>query len=768
MKLVVPAALPMTSRLTAPRAAALAALAAAAVYAGSLGHGFVWDDHIHIEAAPFVQDARNLRVLASPGFWLGRVEVEGSARPLLLASLLADRALWGTAPRGYHLTNILLHAAAAAALTLLAAAVTAESSAALLAGLLFALHPVQSEAVCAVSFRADIIAALFVFLALLAARRAHDARPAAWTATAAAAFALALLAKESAAVFPALYWLTERLTAPPRARAKLSGIQLCAFLVVLAAYAAFRAPRGGYASLVDPSAAGAPVKGAPAAPTRPSFQIDPSPPPWKAALPTRGARARAMLSVFLDYARLIVWPAGLQADRSPVLDPTRLSARALGGAAVALAMLAAGWWARRRLPAASLGMAWFFVALAPVAGIVPLHNLIAERYLYLPLAGLCLAAAAALQAASRRAPRPAWALACAGAVLAGTAAAATARRVPAWRDDAALFGGRIESDGSRLRYNRGLLARGTGDYSLARAEYRKALELDPGSVEAMVNLSEVEGALGHPDEELALLRRATAANPRSSTAQEALGNALQRRGRRDEALDAFKRAVGDNSRSPSARARYARALFDTALEQGEVAAALDPKNEQIYYENGRIAQDAGRYALAAESFRRAVRADPKHALAWANLGACLHREGKLEEALGAMQTAIKLLPGSADSRRNLGALLDDLGREDEAEKSYAEAVRLDPGSALGWHGYGVVLQKSGRAAEAARAYQRAIEIEPDKFESLMNLSALRLQLGEPDKAETCLLKALAARPGDPVVLQAIESFERATGRQIAK
>ena len=749
--------------MTAPRAAALAALAAVAVYAGSLGHGFVWDDHIHIEAAPFVQDARNLRVLASPGFWLGRVEVEGSARPLLLASLLGDRALWGAAPRGYHLTNILLHAAAAAALTMLAAELTAVPLAALLAGLIFALHPVQSEAVCAVSFRADILAALFVFLALLAARRAPNARPAAWTAAAAAAFALALLAKESAAVFPALYWLADRLTAPPRARAKLSGIQLGAFLVVLAAYGAFRAPRAGYAALAD-----APAAGAPAAPTRPSLQIDPSPPPWKAALPTRGGRARAMLSVFLDYARLSVWPAGLQADRSPVLDPLRLSARALGGAAVALALLAAGWWARRRLPAASLGLAWFFVALAPVSGIVPLHNLIAERYLYLPLAGLCLAAAAALEAASRRAPRPALALACAGAVLAGTAAAATARRVPAWRDDASLFGGRIESDGSRLRYNRGLLARGTGDYERARAEYRKALELNPNSIEAMVNLSEVEGALGHPDEELALLNRAAAANPRSSTALEALGNALERRGRRGEALDAFKRAVGDNSRSPSARARYARALFDTALEQGEVAAKLDPKNEQIYYENGRIAQDAGRYALAAESFRRAVRADPKHALAWANLGACLHREGKLEEALGAMQTAIKLLPTSADSRRNLGALLDDLGREREAVESYAEAVRLDPGSALGWHGYGVVLQKDGRAADAARAYQRAVEIEPDKFESLMNLSVLRLQLGEPDKAETCLLAALAARPGDPVVLQAIESFERATGRRIAK
>jgi hypothetical protein len=109
-------------------ACALAALAATAAYWPTLLNGFTWDDHIHIEAAPFVQDARNARVLLTSDFWLGKTPVEGRGRPLLLASLLADRARWGENPKGYHLTNLLLHAACAATLTWLAGLLTGSAA----------------------------------------------------------------------------------------------------------------------------------------------------------------------------------------------------------------------------------------------------------------------------------------------------------------------------------------------------------------------------------------------------------------------------------------------------------------------------------------------------------------------------------------------------------------------------------------------------------------------------------------------------------------
>jgi len=733
--------------IRAAAASALAALAAAAAYRGTLNNGFVWDDHVHIESAPFVKDAANARVLLTPAFWTGRVEVEGSARPVLLASLLADRALWGEKPAGYHLTNLLLHCADAAALAWLAWLLLGSAAAAALAGLIFALHPVQSEAVCGIMFRADPLAALGVLLALVLLRLACARRSAALTAAAAAAFAFALLSKESAAVFPALALLIEALFPSGPAAARTRRTAAAAFAVVLLAYAAFRLPRGGYAPAAnDP-------RSAPAAPTRATTQFHESDPEWKAAMRDPATRLRTMSGVLGDDARLVLWPAGLQADRSAPIVTRWSSPRAWAGWAFLLASLAAAWSLRAVLPGAALGLLWFLIALAPVSGILALPNLSAERYLYLPLAGAALALAAALESAARRFRRPRAALALVSAALLAPAAAATLRRVPAWRDDASLFGGAPASDSARLRYNRGLLAQRAGRLAEADEEYRKAADLNPASVEALVNLAEVERLRGREAERLALLRRAVAANPGSPIAYEALGSALDEEGRGKEALAAYSKAVGADSRWPSVRKRYAVALeragrYDEALEQAAVGVELEPKSAAARYALGRLSQQAGRRDAAIAAFREAVRLDPSDGLAWANLGACLEQSGDAAGALAPTRRAAELMPGSAEARRNLGAVLDELGRLAESEAAYADAVRRDPSSALSWHGYGVVLQKSGDLSRADAAYRNALKAAPDKVESLANLASLRAGAGDLDEALSLLERARAVRPDD--------------------
>ncbi len=741
--------------MNAAKACALAAFAAAAAYWGTLDNGFTWDDHVHIEAAPFVSNARNARVLLTPGFWTGRAEVEGSSRPLVLASLLADRALWGAQPAGYHLSNLLLHAACAAALAWLTWLLLGSPGVAALAGLLFALHPVQSEAVCAVTFRADPLAALGVLLALAALRRACARRSFAWAAASALAFALALLAKESAVVFPALALLMEALfpSAPGAARVRRTAAVLIA--AALLAYAAFRLPRGGYDG---PAVA---LGAAPAATTRAATQFDESPPEWKQAMRDPKTRLLTMSGIFADYARLVLWPVGLQADRSATTVTRWSSPRAWAGWAVLLLVLAAARRARGALPAAAFGLCWFLVALAPVSGVAALPNLIAERYLYLALAGAALAAAAALDAAARLCPRPRLALLAVCAALLAPAAAATRARVPAWRDDAALFGAPPVTDSARLRYNRGLLAQRGGRLEEADAEYRRALELNPLSVEALVNLAEIEKLRGREPQRRALLRRAVAAAPRSSIAWEAFGTAL----------DAYEKAVGADSRRPSARRSFAFALaragrYDEALRAAAIAVELEPKSAAARYDLGLLAQEGKRLGAAAAAFRDAARLDPKNGLAWANLGVCLHQSGDAAGALAPMKRAVELLPGSADARRNLGAVLDDLGRLEEAEAAYKASAGLDQYSAPSWHGYGVVLQKRGFLAHAEEAYRQALQAEPRKVESLVNLAALRTRAGDLDAALELLERALALRPGDATVRAAYDEVvrRRAAGR----
>ncbi|MDX2051491.1 MAG: hypothetical protein SFV15_03810 [Polyangiaceae bacterium] len=127
-------------------------LAAVAAHATALGGGFVWLDHAHLEQRA---------ALAEPENWVGLFQ-EGFAgtgfyRPLMSLSLSIDAALGGTAFL-YHATTLGWHALAALMVTIAAEALGLSRKAALIAGLLFAVHPVTSLVASAIAFRSEAMA----------------------------------------------------------------------------------------------------------------------------------------------------------------------------------------------------------------------------------------------------------------------------------------------------------------------------------------------------------------------------------------------------------------------------------------------------------------------------------------------------------------------------------------------------------------------------------------------------------------------------------
>lgn len=176
----------MTRRQRRALLALFTAGAAWAAFAPVLGNGFVnWDDPGNI--------MRNV--------WLGRFDLPalrwawttphfGHFQPLAWLSLSLDHLFWGLEPAGYHLTALALHAAAAAALFALLRAFlrTAEPGqaddawqdvCAAAAAVVWAVHPLRTEAVAWATERRELLAALFVFLSsrsyLLAVERDRDA-----------------------------------------------------------------------------------------------------------------------------------------------------------------------------------------------------------------------------------------------------------------------------------------------------------------------------------------------------------------------------------------------------------------------------------------------------------------------------------------------------------------------------------------------------------------------------------------------------------------
>ncbi|HYK83267.1 MAG TPA: hypothetical protein VEU55_09005 [Gemmatimonadales bacterium] len=371
---------------------------AAVVYLGALGNRWAWDDVPIIYTNGFVHAVSALWRAFGASYWPATLG-GGLYRPLTIASYALDWQLGNV--MWFHAVNLLWHAAACVAVSLLALRWSGER-AALVAGLIFAVHPVHVEAVANIVGRAELMMAVFAMLAVYAAVERDSLG---WSLAATAA---ALLSKENGAVVPALVGWAWALGVGHRPSTRRMMAYVAAWVALGAAYAVAR-------TIV----------------LRPYADIYTQAAQFIGATPL-AVRLTAIAS-FADFARLLVFPLTLRADYSPdertlvtsPLDPRFLVGLACFAAWVALIVLA--WRRGRRVEAYGLG--WIGISLLPVANLVfPVGVLVAERTLYLPSVGLALAAAAALA----RLPLPRLRAAVVAVVAVG--GLRTALRVPVWRD----------------------------------------------------------------------------------------------------------------------------------------------------------------------------------------------------------------------------------------------------------------------------------------------------------------------------------------------
>ena len=332
-------------------------------YLNNLGNGFVYDDRFVIERNPAVQNLEWSQ-LVTGSYW-GEIVEAGLYRPLTLLSFGLNRAL-GASATGFHLVNDVLHAVASVLVLLTARALGAGRFVALAAGLVFALHPLQTEAVNALVGRGEILAFVFAIGAfLLYVQKKHPV----WVGL---LFFLALCSKESAAfALPlfALYWiLFERRNLLPVAGP-----------VVF--YAALRV------SVLGGFGIGGRTIG---------FLDNPI---ASAHMACRVLTAPVLLA---EYVGLVLWPRTLSADYSynQIPIPSSLDLRVILGLALLAGLSVLAW---KRRGAVAFGAMAFVLPLAGFLHIAfPLGTLFAERLTYLPMLGAALLIALALDALPRR------------------------------------------------------------------------------------------------------------------------------------------------------------------------------------------------------------------------------------------------------------------------------------------------------------------------------------------------------------------------------
>jgi predicted O-linked N-acetylglucosamine transferase (SPINDLY family) len=281
-------------------------------------------------------------------------------------------------------------------------------------------------------------------------------------------------------------------------------------------------------------------------------------------------------------------------------------------------------------------------------------------------------------------------------------------------------------------------AEASGDPGTACRLYRRALELDPASVRAHLNLGIGLEAMGEDGAARDAYERVLALDAGNPFANYNLGKLLYTQGAYSHAEQRLGEALQARPDFPEARivrgyARHALGRWrDAAVDLAAgIAARPDDAAARATLAQTRLSQAAddhraGRYA-EAESFCREVLADDvRNHDALHLLGVLAHEQGRLAEAREYYRQLIAVAPDRAETRYNQGLVERELGQWDTAISALRQAIALRPDLVSAHYALGHALQEIDRIDEALGCYTRALELQPDFVEARWSAAMAQL------------------------------------------
>jgi tetratricopeptide (TPR) repeat protein len=523
-------------------------------YANTLGNQFVLDDELYIMSNAQVTSPTVSR-LFSPN------PVSSVYRPLAFASLALSWALSGTEPFAYHLLNLLLHAGVTWLLYILLQELLASrpegKSVAFAAALLFAVHPIHTEAVVWVVGRAELLAAGFLFAGWILHLRD---RPAASLAC----FALAMLSKESAVAFLPLLLVGDYATGkwkPPIRYALAAGVTFLYLTLVWKA-------EGGRFGPAEIAVADNPLVQLPG-----------------------GWRILNALRVAWKYLELQVYPAVLSCDYSfnqiPVYRDLRHTLPAALATAAVLGACAWALWKRKSGWALAAGI--YLAGFAATANILkPTGTIMGERLAYFPSAGFCLIVALGWSCLEHRQRFLAWGL-LATVVLAFSVR--TILRNRDWKDTFALYSSAVRAvpNNAKMHSNLGSVYLERNQLDMAEKEYQAALRINPDYPDALAFYSQLEYRRKNYQAAGELMEKAFYMSGRNNPNYDFMvvnfAAILMKTNHADAALELLNHEIADApTYSPGwsnhAYVDFTEGKFADARANAETALRLDPGNAQ--------------------------------------------------------------------------------------------------------------------------------------------------------------------------------------------
>ncbi len=556
-------------------------LLVAVTFAPSLSAGFVWDDETNVTDNPTLKTWDGLiAIWCAPG-------ATQQYYPLTHTSFWIECRLWGLAPVGYHLTNLVLHAMNAVLLWRLLAGLGVPGAFTIAA--IFAVHPLQVETVVYVTERKNLLSALLCLLATrryLAFDRTQARRDYLW---AAALFFGALLSKTVIGPWPLvmalLLWF----------RGRLDGIQVKR----LAALMGMAVPLCVVTAWLEVHHVGS-IGAA-----------------WELTLAERVIIAGRALWF---YAAKTVWPDPLMLIYPRwVIDAASLVQYAPAALAAAVPLVA--WGLRHRLGRGLLvASAGFGLMLSPILGFFDVYymrySFVRDHFQYLAgifLIAVIVAAVHRLGSVSRVSAT--WPRRIAGAAAVTVLAFVSFNRAGVYHDAETLWRDTIAQNPSAwvAHHNLGAALFKAGRYAEAKSALEESLRLEPDQAKAYHNLGMIALEEGDPDAAERDFGRAFSLDSRLAKAAYNQGVIRQKRGDAEGALEAF----------------LAAAESDPSLWDAQFNAAV-------------LLEGSGQAEAAIERYRLAIAASPAFAGAHYNLALALYQAGRFSEAWPHVHAAERL------------------------------------------------------------------------------------------------------------------------------
>ena len=689
-------------------------LLVAVSYFPALAAGFVWDDEIILTRATPLHTWPGLaQIWFTPRALL---PYEGHYWPLLYTTFWLEHKLWGLAPLGYHVVNLLLHTGVVLLLWRLLRRL--EVPGAWFAAAVFAVHPLHVESVAWVIGRKDMLATVFYLAAVLAyiryAEMPRGQRRGGPYLLAVALFVLGLLSKSITITLPVAlllwhWWRHGRVTLADGRRT------LPFFLVGLGIALAEYAYSVGNNSI--------------------SFGYTPL---------ERGLIAARALAF---YAGKLLWPAGLTGIY-PRWEPGIGDVLAWGCAIGFAAVVAVLWHWRRPLGRGPLaGVLFFAVALSPVLGFVDFgymeFSFVADRYQYLAGIGLIAVVAGAagracqlsLATLPEHRTQPArLAIGAAGAAILAVAGLLTWNQTGLYRNPGTFFT-HVIAHNPQARHahsNLGVYLAAEGHDREALAAYQIAHERQPDNPDLLNNIGVLLLNQDRHAEAIARFRAALRLNPQHqntmrnlAAALDSLGAQLSNQGRHEEAITRYREVLRLNPQHQDAMNNLATMLSNIGvqrLNQGRheeamahfrEALRLHPQHRDAMGNMARVLIDQGRYAAALASMQQVIAHYPDDVQAHHLLGGLLSKQGRPEEAIAHFHEVLRLNPQHPTALRDIAGMRMNQGRYAEGLASAQQTIARDPDDAQAHQLAGLGLFHLDRKADALRHYDRALALDPN-------------------------------------------------------